>query len=196
MGTSSARGVRVKVAASIGLAAFIAMGSLAAASPTLSTTDKPTPDKPTITPAPTDPVAKSPDQATDEPAPEVVDGSQTDAPEPSDDTDTIAVPSDEPSGVCLTHGQRVSAVAHSTPPGPAHGAAVSAAAHDRDGECAHGGDTESRDEPPSEPAHVVQPTAAAQPAPAGPVVVEHGGPDRSTGQAGHGHGNSGGHGKG
>jgi hypothetical protein len=140
-------------------------------------------------------VATSPDQATDEPAPEVVDGSQTDAPAPSGTTDAIAEPSDEPSGACLTHGQRVSEVAHSTPPGPAHGAAVSAAAHDHEGECPHGDDTESGEQPPSEPAHVVQPTAAP-PAPAGPAVAEHGGPDRSTGQAGHGHANGGGHGKG
>jgi hypothetical protein len=37
----------------------------------------------------------------------------------------------------MTHGQKVSKIAHDTPPGPGHGAAVSAAAHDHTGECVH-----------------------------------------------------------
>ena len=51
-------------------------------------------------------------------------------------TTTAPPPGAVPVGAaCETHGQRVSRVAHETPPGPGHGAAVSAAAHDHEGEC-------------------------------------------------------------
>jgi hypothetical protein len=74
-----------------------------------------------------------------------------DAVVPGPTTDTTPNTPGGPSG-CLTHGQKVSQVAHDTPPGPGHGAAVSAAAHDHTGECVHPGGDAADDShgPPAE----------------------------------------------
>jgi hypothetical protein len=180
MGTSRLRGHRVKVATAIGLAAFIGMGTLAAAAA----------DQPSTDGAPANPAVPPADQDAAEPSPVAVDEPPMVAEPP--EHDDIAPPAADPSGVCLTHGQRVSEIARATPPGAGHGAAVSAAAHDHTGECARG--DESADEPESAPPTTAHPSTV-QPAPPGPAVAPPDS-DRSITQQGHGHGNGDGHAKG
>ncbi len=67
----------------------------------------------------------------------------TTTPEPSSSSSTPPVSTQTSPPGCVSHGEKVSTVAHDTPPGPGHGTAVSAAAQSHDGECAH--DTTSDD---------------------------------------------------
>src|SRR5215213_8867121 len=137
MGTPGVRGHRAKVAMAIGVAAFIGMGSLAAAAADRPTTDG-TATPPTVEPEPTGAVAQTEpavppaDQEFEAPSPDALDEPHIDAEPP--EGDDIAEPATDSSDACLTHGERVSEVARSTPPGAGHGAAVSAAAHDHEGE--------------------------------------------------------------
>jgi hypothetical protein len=105
------------------------MASLAVASP-----DSPPSTEPAVKPAPDQPTVEPTDATTGSDA----GGDDQAATDPTvpDGTDTASPPAAAPEP-CLTHGQRVSAMAHATPPGPGHGAAVSAAARDHTGECAH-----------------------------------------------------------
>jgi hypothetical protein len=153
--------MRVKVAGAVVAAVSLGGFAVAAASvvreptPTVAadtgTTD-PTTD-PTTTP--TDPPVTDP--STDPPVVDPVVDPSPDAPA---------------TAPCENHGQRVSQVAHDTPPGPGHGLAVSAAAHDHTGECGQDG---------------VAPTT---PAPETEVGDDSG--DAPSGVHGHGHGGHGG----
>ena len=167
------RANHVKVAAAIGLVAVLGMASLAAASPG-NPTGQAVPGPAKVDPVPADPEADVTD-GSDEPSkpPAGDDQAASDAAGPSG-TDTEAPPAVTP-GTCPTHGQRVSAIAHSTPPGPGHGAAVSTAAHDHTGECAHT-DADSADAgddlaaPPTD-----------SPVPAASLAPDHHGPRHDTG---------------
>ena len=186
MTPSTSRATRVKVAAAVGLAAVLGLASLAAAAP-----GDPAPAPPAVEPAPVDPVPTP--SVTDDP--EVVgqpapDGPAVVDPAPSvPDAEAAAVPADA-SGTCLTHGDRVAAVAHSTPPGPGHGAAVREVAHDHTGECVHPADPidGATDDSEDQPA----PAATVPAEPAASPVAEHAGPKgpaRVGGpRNGHGHG--------
>jgi hypothetical protein len=120
---------RMKVATAVALATVLGMTTLAAATP-----GRPDPTDPTVETAPGQPkVDPVPDDAATPASPDSSSDPTSDDPADAvtpDTTDTAT-----PAGTCLTHGERVSAVAHSTPPGPGHGAAVSAVAHDHNGEC-------------------------------------------------------------
>lgn len=109
--------------------------------------------------------------------------------------DPVDGPAVEPADECLNHGQRVSAVARSTPGGPDHGAVVSEAAHDHEGECNRVDDDEA-DEPESEPVEVedsddVDEPEQVEPA---PVASETGGSSGNHGGNHGGDGNGRGHG--
>jgi hypothetical protein len=190
MGLRRVRVIHVKVAAAIGLAAVLGMATLAAASPERPTISGPTEqavsDPAQVDPAPTDPAADVTDGSDSAAEPPADDPAAGD-PAPPDGTDTETPPAVAP-GACLNHGQRVSAIAHSTPPGPGHGAAVSAAAHDHTGECAH---TDGTDDPAADTGDVTAPPAES-PVPAPSVApAQHGPRHNAGGQSGsgksHGH---------
>lgn len=174
------RPIQVKTAAAVGLAAVLGMASLAAASPGTpapsESTVEPAPDQAKVDPVPADPETDVTD-GSDTATPPADDQPDADTAEP-DGTDTEAPPVVAPE-TCLTHGQRVSAIAHSTPPGPGHGAAVSAAAHDHTGECAHADD--DTDDPADDASDdVAEPPAALHAPPASVGPEDHGPPRQDT----------------
>jgi hypothetical protein len=186
------RAIQVKTAAAIGLAAVLGMASLAAASP-----GSPLPHEATVEPAPDHARV---DLLPADPETDVTDGADTAQQSPADgeaDDDADAADSEAPSavipGTCLTHGQRVSAIAQSTPPGPGHGSLVSAAAHDHTGECAHADDTEN---PADDTGDDVARSPAESPAPLSPAAPEDHGPPRHDSEGSPGPGNAHGYQKG
>lgn len=116
--------LRAKIAVvviAIGSVGGVAAAASVTGEPTPSVTDEVTtttlvvddPSTTTTEPAPDPDLAVAPDAGSDDPVP-------TDAPE---------------SAECESHGERVSRIAHETPPGPGHGTAVSEAARSHEGEC-------------------------------------------------------------
>jgi len=171
--------VQAKVA--IAVVGLVSLGGVAAAAAVVDGPSAPTSvgDTATTTLA-TEPTTSTTDAPAEDPT--------TSTTMLADPTTTTLPSADAPgSAACETHGERVSQVAHATPPGPGHGAAVSTAAHDHAGECGE---------------DVVVPASAPTPEPdhTGPdaeqAETDHvGAPAAATPTAGdHGHG--GGHGRG
>jgi hypothetical protein len=130
MRSTGIEAVRAKVVVVVVAAAAVTgMASIAAAAP----------EDPVVEPAPTvvapDNVTTddSPDAGVDE-APGADDATPVAENVDEDDGPDVVAPEDKPEG-CLTHGQRVSETARTTPPGPQHGKVVSAAARSHEGEC-------------------------------------------------------------
>ena len=122
--------LRLKVAGSIVAAVSLGGFAVAAAAVVKEPAPKVVGDPAATDPTTTDPTTTTPTEPpTTEPTTTPTDPPVTDPPPVVDPIPTSPPPA------CLTHGQRVSKVAHDTPPGPGHGAAVSAAAHNHDGEC-------------------------------------------------------------
>ena len=180
------RAIKAKVAAAVGFAAVLGMASLAVASP-----DSPPSTEPTVEPTSGQQTAAPTDATTgltDGPDAEGDESAATDPTIP-DSTDTAAPPA-AASEFCSTHGQRVSAIAHTTPPGPGHGAAVSAVAHDHTGECAD--DEEETGEPADDTDDdQIAPPAVSSTPPETPESddTEHDGTGGNGGSGVQGHGN-------
>ena len=167
--------LRLKVAGSIVAAVSLGGFAVAAAAVVKEPAPKVVADLTTTNPTTTDPTTTTPTEPpTTEPTTTPTDPPVTDRPPVVDPTPTTA-----PSA-CLTHGQRVSKVAHDTPAGPGHGATVSQAADDHEGECKEGDDA-------TEPASPVAQTPGDQ----GDHQGGNGGSEN-----GGGHGNGGGKGGG
>jgi hypothetical protein len=143
---------KAKLIAAFAVAAVLGAASIAAAAP-----GDPGSGEAVVEPAPEDvtpgdgTVDDTPEDAVDEEpvADEVDEDTAADSPATTDEDD----PAD-----CLTHGQRVSAVARTTPAGPGHGRVVSEAARDHGGEC---GDDPEAPEEPTVPVPEPEPTVNA-----------------------------------
>jgi hypothetical protein len=172
----------------VAVAAVVGMASIAAAAPGDPAPGDPVVEAPDATPD-DESVADTPDDVVD--AVPVPDDTGEDAGE--GETSEAAAPADEPEG-CLTHGQRVSALARSTPPGPDHGKVVSAAARSHEGECGDEGEPpepEPTEPEPTEPEPTPEPeptvnAVVAAPSASGPVVGA-GGPPAHAASRGNGH---------
>jgi len=184
------RGMRLRVAAGVCLVTVLGMASLAAASP--GPPGHPAPDlergrTPPSTHAVTTTVPTGVEQTPIDLSPHE---QAVPDPAPLEGTDTAP-----PAGTCLTHGERVSAVAHATPPGAGHGAAVRAVAHDHTGECTHTNDgTDDRADDTAD----TQPPSVSTPSPAESDASEPSAHERSGGgmdSPGHGLGRGHGNGK-
>lgn len=144
MGFWTSGALRLKVAGSIVAAVSIGGFAVAAASvikePAPNVVADPTTTDPTTTnPTTTEPTTTPTDPPVTEPTTTPTDPPAAEPPPVVDPTPPVA---------CLTHGERVSKVAHDTPPGPGHGAAVSKAAHDHEGECTKADDDATEPAPP------------------------------------------------
>jgi hypothetical protein len=154
--------VRAKVVALVAAAAVVGMASIAAAAPGDPVVGDPVAEPAPPEVEPDDETTDGTDDSTDDTADDAVD--EPVAEDVGEDDGTEEPAPDDPDG-CLTHGQRVSEIARTTPPGPEHGKVVSAAARSHEGEC---GD---ESEPPEEPVEPEPTAGEAVPEPE-PTVSE------------------------